>query len=87
MMTDMMIQAIGLMAATLTSMAMIPQAFKAIRYRQIKDLSLYTYSLLVTGVVLWVVYGIIQVDWPIILANSVALLPTGIILYLIIKEK
>ena len=80
-------QIIGLTAALLTSVAMIPQAVKSIRHRQYKELSLVTYSLLVNGVILWVIYGILKNDWPVILANSIALIPTGAILMLKIKSR
>lgn len=85
-MDNLLIQILGLLAAVLTSSSMIPQAIKSIRYKQIDDLSIVTYSLLVAGVVLWVVYGTIQEDIPIILANGIALIPTSIILFLKIKN-
>jgi len=81
------VQILGLTAALLTSVSMIPQAVKSIRYHQYKDLSMVTYSLLVSGVMLWVIYGVIQNDWPVILANSIAIVPTSIILILKLKNK
>jgi len=78
---------LGLTAAALTSFSMIPQAIKSIRYKQLNDLSIVTYVFLVTGVILWIVYGVFQKDIPIILANGIALFPTGIILTLKIIDK
>jgi len=81
------VQIIGLAAALLTSVSMIPQAVKSIRYQQYKELSMVTYSFLVSGVILWIIYGVIQKDWPVILANSIAFIPTSLILILKLKNK
>lgn len=62
------------MAATLTTAGFIPQALKTYRTRQTKDISLWMYILLITGVALWLTYGILNTDWPVILANGVTLL-------------
>jgi MtN3 and saliva related transmembrane protein len=64
---------IGFLAATLTTVSFIPQALKIFRTRQTKDISLWMYISFVIGVSLWLVYGIIGHDWPIILANIVTL--------------
>ena len=74
------IQALGLLAAFFTTIANIPQAIKVIRTRNVKSLSATTYAMLFIGMLLWVVYGIIQSDLPIILANSIAGALCGIIL-------
>jgi MtN3 and saliva related transmembrane protein len=86
-MDSILIQFLGLVAAALTSISMIPQAVKSIYEKQLNDLSITTYLLLFFGVILWIIYGVIQNDLPIILANGIALFPTGIILILKIKEK
>jgi MtN3 and saliva related transmembrane protein len=73
-------QALGLSAAFFTTVANIPQAIKVIRTREVKSLSASTYTMLFIGMSLWVVYGIIRNDFPIILANAIAGLLCGIIL-------
>lgn len=73
-------EALGLSAAFFTTIANIPQAIKVIRTRNVKDLSAPTYAMLFTGMALWVVYGIIRNDLPIILANSIAGALCGVIL-------
>ncbi|MDH3252331.1 MAG: SemiSWEET transporter [Ignavibacteria bacterium] len=73
---------IGLMAATLTSIAFIPQAIKIIKTKHTKDLSLLMYIVLIIGIVLWLVYGVMLSILPIILANIVTLTLTLIILAL-----
>ncbi|MCD4833962.1 MAG: SemiSWEET transporter [Bacteroidales bacterium] len=78
---------LGLVAATCTTIAFLPQAIKAIRTRHTKDLSLGMYALLTTGIVLWLIYGVFKNDLPIILANGVTLVFAVTILFLKIKYK
>jgi MtN3 and saliva related transmembrane protein len=74
------IKVLGLLAAFFTTIANVPQAIKVIRTRSTKSLSAPTYGMLFTGMVLWVIYGVIRNDLPIILANAIAGALCGIIL-------
>ena len=76
------IQALGLLAAFFTTIANIPQTIKVIKTRNVKDLSTLTYVMLFIGMILWVFYGIIRSDVPIILANAIAGALCGIILFM-----
>ncbi len=78
---------IGLTAATLTTVAYIPQAIKIIRTKHTKDLSLIMYIVLTVGIILWLVYGVMLSSLPIILANIVTVTLTAIILALKIKYR
>ncbi len=78
---------LGLVAATCTTIAFIPQAIKTIRTKHTKDLSLGMYALLTIGIILWLTYGVIKNDLPIILANGVTLVFAATILFLKIKYK
>lgn len=71
---------IGSVAATLTTTAFIPQAWKVWRTRHTADISLGMYALFTTGVALWLSYGILLESWPIIIANCVTLLLAGMVL-------
>jgi MtN3 and saliva related transmembrane protein len=64
---------IGLAAATCTTVAYAPQALKAWRSRSTKDVSLSMFVLMVTGIALWLVYGAMLHDLPLIVANTVTL--------------
>jgi MtN3 and saliva related transmembrane protein len=64
---------IGLSAATCTTVAFVPQALKAWRTRSTKDVSLSMFVLMVTGIVLWLIYGAILGDLPLLLANGATL--------------
>jgi len=65
---------IGLLAGTLTSVAAIPQVVKTLRTRHARDISIWQPLLLAFGVALWMIYGILIHDLPLILANIIPLL-------------
>lgn len=75
-------QFVGYAAAALITAANIPQAYVIIRDKSTRNISVATYLMLFCGGVLWVIYGISNSDWPIILCNGVAALTCGIILLL-----
>jgi len=64
---------LGLVAGTLTSIAAIPQLVKTMRTRHARDISIWQPLLLAIGVALWLIYGILIHDTPLILANIVPL--------------
>jgi len=65
---------IGLAAGFCTTVAFLPQVIKTWKSKSAKDLSLGMYSIFCTGVLLWLIYGVLISDLPIILANAVTLL-------------
>lgn len=65
---------IGLIAGTLTSVAAIPQVIKTLRTRHVRDISIWQPLLLAFGVALWMVYGILINDLPLIVANITPLI-------------
>lgn len=71
---------IGIAAAILTTAAFAPQAIKVWRTRSTRDVSLAMFLLMVSGVVLWLVYGLLIDDLPLIVANAVTLLLASAIL-------
>lgn len=76
---------IGSAAATLTTVAFIPQAWKIFYSRNTADISLGMYTLFTLGVALWLTYGILLAAWPIIIANSITLLVAGAVLVMKLK--
>jgi len=81
------ITALGLVAATLTTLSFLPQVIKTWRMKSAEDLSLGTFSMLCTGVACWLAYGLLIGDLPIILANGVTLVLAGSVLVLAIIYK
>jgi len=71
---------IGIAAAILTTAAYAPQAWQAWRTRSTRDVSLPMFLMMVTGITLWLIYGLMIGDLPLILANAVTLLLAGAIL-------
>jgi MtN3 and saliva related transmembrane protein len=77
---------IGLLAAFCTTVSYIPQVRKIWQTGRTGDLSLKTFSLLAAGIALWVVYGVLQQDPVIVLANAITLLLLANILYFKLRE-
>jgi MtN3 and saliva related transmembrane protein len=77
---------IGLMAAICTTASYIPQLKKCWETGSAGDLSLKMFSILAAGIALWVIYGVLQGDAVIILANSVSLVLLAGILYFRLRE-
>lgn len=77
---------IGYGAAVLTTAAFVPQALKSWSSRDLSGVSLSMYSLFTLGVALWLAYGIALSSWPIILANSITLALSGMVLILKISH-
>jgi MtN3 and saliva related transmembrane protein len=71
---------IGFIAATCTTLSFLPQVIRTIRTKNTEGISLTMYIIFVFGVTMWLVYGILQNDWPLIIANFITLIFSGIIL-------
>ncbi|MBD3748219.1 MAG: SemiSWEET transporter [Sphingobacteriales bacterium] len=82
---DKLITIIGMLAAIGTTISFLPQALKIIKTKDTKSISLSMYILFVSGVLLWLIYGILKPDLPIMIANGITLILAGIILYFKIK--
>ena len=71
---------IGGLAAFLTTASFLPQAAKVLRTRETKAISLVMYSMFTAGVTLWGIYGVMTVQWSIIIANAITVVLASIIL-------
>jgi len=78
---------LGLFAATLTTIAFLPQLFKIWQSKSAKDVSLEMLIIFCSGVFLWLVYGIYLQALPIIIANLLTLIFNLIILWFKIKYR
>ena len=70
---------IGYAAALLGMICWLPQVARTLRTRAVRDLSLATNLMLLGAVVLWLTYGVMVRDWPLIVANIVSTLCVGIL--------
>jgi len=82
-----LITIIGAIAATLTTISFLPQAIQVIKTKRTQDISLSMYLTFAIGVSLWLTYGILITDFPIIIANSITLIFASIILFMKLKYK
>lgn len=71
---------LGYLAATLTTLSFVPQALLTLRTRNVAGISLGMYSAFTAGVALWLVYGWMLGQWPIIVANALTLALAVVIL-------
>lgn len=74
---------VGTLAATLTTLAFIPQAWMTWKKRHADGVSLGMYGIFTLGVSLWLVYGILLGAWPIIIANIVTL---GLAVFILVMK-
>jgi MtN3 and saliva related transmembrane protein len=77
----------GMAAGALTTISFLPQLIKVIKTRSTHDISLGMFALFCTGVCLWLLYGIMLNEAPIILFNSITLVLAAAILGFKIKYK
>jgi MtN3 and saliva related transmembrane protein len=71
---------IGTIAGILTSISMLPQLIKVLKEKNVEDLSTLMLLILITGLLLWVWYGILKNEWPIIISNGFAVIIDGCLL-------
>lgn len=72
---------IGLTAAFFTTVAFLPQVIHVWRTRSTKDISLAMFVVFTAGIFLWLIYGLILHDVPLIASNAITFLLSGTILY------
>ena len=76
-----------MLAGALTTISFVPQVIKIYRTKDAKDLSLVTFCIFSCGVLMWLIYGILVHEWPIILANGITLILIFAIIAMKIKYR
>ena len=61
---------LGLVAGAITSVGFIPQLIRGFRTKKLDDISYFMPIVLAVGMVLWLVYGVMLAELPIIAANA-----------------
>jgi MtN3 and saliva related transmembrane protein len=64
---------VSAVAAILTTLAFVPQALHIIRYKETRAISLQMYVVFAIGVAFWLVFGVMIMNWPMIVANTITL--------------
>jgi MtN3 and saliva related transmembrane protein len=77
---------LGYIAATLTTLAFVPQAVQTIRTRDTRGISLGMYVVFTVGIVFWFCYGLALQSWPIIVSNAVTFVLAATILGLKLRH-
>ncbi len=78
---------IGTIAGILTSISMLPQLIKVVREKEVENLSWGMIVVLLSGVSLWVVYGVMKYELPIIVSNAFSVLVNLMLLIYYFKYK
>ena len=78
MISDLIVSAkwvdiVGSLAAVLTTVSFLPQAWHSFKTKDVSGVSLGMYSVFTVGVALWLVYGLLLRAWPIVVANVITL--------------
>ncbi len=81
------IQIVGVSAGVITAISMLPQLIKIIKEKKVENISIWMVIILITGLSLWVFYGILKKDAIIIITNLFSLLVNFILFGLRIKYK
>ncbi|WP_298323731.1 SemiSWEET family sugar transporter [uncultured Dokdonia sp.] len=79
------IEIIGLVAATLTTAAFLPQVYQTWKTKDVSGLSLPMFTMFFVGIVFWLVYGVLKESLAIILANAITVISSFLLLYFKIK--
>ena len=70
---------LGLVATCFTTSSFVPQVWRTWKTRDVSGISLPTYVIITIGLALWLVYGWLRGDMPLMVANAVMVLLTGAI--------
>lgn len=80
-------QVVGIVAGICTAVSLLPQLLKIIRSKKADDISLFYLIILLCGLSLWIWYGFLREDIPIIATNSFSLLLNVAIIILGVRYK
>jgi MtN3 and saliva related transmembrane protein len=72
---------IGLVAGIFTGVSMLPQLLKIIQNKKAEEVSLVMIGVLLCGLGLWVYYGFLKEDFPIIITNAFSFCISSLVLF------
>jgi MtN3 and saliva related transmembrane protein len=85
-MTTLATELVGYCAATITTVAFVPQVIQALRTKDLSSVSLAMYVTFCIGIALWLVYGLMLQAWPVVIANVFTLGLAGVVLALKVRQ-
>ena len=80
-------QMVGLAAGICTAASMLPQVIKTLKEKKAENVSMLMLIVLMTGLILWIIYGIKRNDLPVMVTNSFSLLVNITMIILRIRYK
>ncbi len=75
------------LAVILSSIQLIPQTIKSLKTKETKDVSLFTFLIIMGASSSWIIHGIYRSDIAIIIANTIAFISATIIVILKLAYK
>ena len=78
---------VGIAAGIFTGSSMLPQLIKTIQEKKASQVSVFMLLILIAGLGLWVWYGFLKEDWPIIVTNLFSLVVNLIMMFLRYKYR
>ena len=75
------IEVVGLFGAFLSSVTFIPQVYKAWQSKSVGDLSMTMILIVFSSTIVWIVYGVSLILWPVIICNSIMAVLTMLLIY------
>lgn len=70
---------LGLIATCFTTSSFVPQVWRTWKTRDVSGISLASYAVITVGLALWLAYGLLRDDLPLVVANSVMVVLTAAI--------
>lgn len=80
------ISILGYVAACCTTFSFVPQVLSIIKTKDTKSISLGMYIIFALGIFLWIIYGMLKADIPLLAANLITFLLSSVILLLKIRD-
>lgn len=80
-------EVIGIIAGIFTSASLLPQLIKIIKEKKVEELSIIMFVSLLIGLLLWIFYGILRKDVPIIITNGISVTLNVFILFFRFKYR
>ena len=78
---------IGIVAGICTAVSLLPQLIKIVREKKAEAISGFMLFILLGGLALWIWYGIMKDDYPIIITNSFSFIINSLIIIFTLKYK
>ena len=87
MSNDILVEVVGLVGATFTTLAFVPQVVKIWKNRSSNGVSLSMYVCMLVGIIIWLAYGILINSIAVIAANILSGVLQVVIIFLTLKNR